>query len=101
MERLGLFLFSVWGTQVFFGFVYLVIQFAFVILKFAWFSGEILREFIMNIFVLFYIWITITFVFLNFADLLKDCTWKDLCCKEEKEWEDLSCKEEKEWEENS
>ena len=54
----------------------------------------------MNIFVLFYIWITITFVFLNFADLLKDFTWKDLCCKEEKEWEDLSCKE-KEWEENS
>lgn len=52
----------------------------------------------MNIFVLFYIWITITFVFLNFADILKDFGWKDLTCKEEK---DLTCKEEKEWEENS
>ena len=90
MERLGLFLFSVWWTQVFFGFVYLVIQFAFVILRFSWFSWEILRQFIMNIFVLFYIWITITFVFLNFADILKDLGWKDLTCKEEKEWEENS-----------
>ena len=97
MERLGFFFITVLYTQGFLGLTFWIIQFAFFILRFAWFSGEELRSFIMHLFVLFYIWLSVGSLLWNVVDICKDMG-EDLSCKEEK---DLSCKEKKEWEENS
>lgn len=89
MERLGLFFITVLYTQGFLWLTFWIIQFAFFILRFAWFSGETLRSFIMHLFVLFYIWLSVGSLLWNVVDICKDMG------------EDLSCKEKKEWEENS
>lgn len=89
MERLGLFIITVLYTQGFLGLTFWIIQFAFFILRFSWFSGETLRSWIMHLFVLFYILLSVGSLLWNVVDICKDMG-KDLSFKEEKEWEENS-----------